>query len=338
MIQHNKPTIGEKEYKAANKVLASGYIAQGKEVKKFENEFCDFLGLPEGHAVALSSGTSALYLAVWCLDGINKKIAFPSYVCSSLRNAVAMAQSREVLIDNDIESPNISLSNLEKINANIAIIPHMFGIPNKINGIKNMDVIEDCAQSLGASIGGIKTGLLGKAGIFSLYATKIITSGGQGGFFVSKDKYLADDVRDYREFDSRRDNKKRFNFQMTDLQASIGRAQLSQLNFFLNRRRQIFSMYKDAGLDLLESKNLNIDSIYYRAVIKVKNPFEVKEKLFKNKIKSIIPIEDWELLDRGPDFKNAYKLTQETLSLPIYPSLTDIEVIKVINNLQDSIR
>lgn len=337
MIQHNKPTIGEKEQEAANKVIASGYIAQGKEVKKFENEFCEFLGLPEEHAVALSSGTSALYLAVWCLDGINKTIAFPSYVCSSLRNAVAMAQSREVLIDNDVESPNISLSNLEKTNANIAIVPHMFGIPSEINGIKNMDVIEDCAQSLGSSIGGIKTGLLGKAGIFSLYATKIITSGGQGGVFVSKDKHLVDNVRDYREFDSRRDKNKRFNFQMTDLQAAIGRAQLTQLTSFLKRRGQIFAMYKDAGLDLLESKNLNTNPINYRAVIKVKNPFKVKEKLLKNKIQSIIPIEDWELLDRGPDFKNAYKLTQETLSLPIYPSLTDIEVNKVINNLQDAI-
>ena len=338
MIQHNKPTIGEKEYNAAKKVLASGYIAQGKEVKKFENEFCEFLGLPEEHAVALSSGTSALYLALWCLDGINKTIAFPSYVCSSLRNAVAMAQSREVLIDNDVESPNMSLGKLEKVNANIAIIPHMFGIPSEIHGIKNMDVIEDCAQSLGSSIGGIKTGLLGKVGIFSLYATKVITSGGQGGIFVSKDKHLVDKVRDYREFDSRKDKNKRFNFQMTDLQAAIGRAQLTQLPSFLKRRGQIFSMYKDAGLDLLESKNLDSDPINYRAVINVSNPNEVKEKLFKNKIKSIIPIEDWELLDRGPEFKNAYKLTQETLSLPIYPSLTDKEVIKVINNLQDSIR
>lgn len=331
MIAHNKPTLGKQEQQAVFKVLDSGFIAQGLEVERFENEFCDFLGLPQRHAVALSSGTSALFMALWSLKSKNKSIAMPVYVCSSLRNAVAMVQAKEVLIDNVMDSPNICLHQLQKSNADIAIVPHMFGLPNEIQNIKDIDIIEDCAQSLGASIDNKKTGLIGKVGIFSFYVTKLMTSGGQGGMFVSKDKNLVDKVRDYREFDCRRDKKHRFNFQMTDLQASIGRVQLKQLPIFLERRKEIFAMYKESGLDLIASENNA--SVHYRAVIRINNPAEVKDKLLKQSIKTIIPIEDWELLDDGSKYRNSYNLTQTTLSLPIYPSLTNEDVLNIVNEL-----
>ena len=336
MIAHNKPTLGKQEQQAVSKVLESGYIAQGLEVERFENEFCDFLGLPQRHAVALSSGTSALFMALWSLNAKNKSIAMPVYVCSSLRNAVAMAQAKEVLIDNATDSPNICLNQLQKSNADIAIVPHMFGLPNEIQNIKDIDVIEDCAQSLGASIDNKKTGLIGKVGIFSFYVTKLMTSGGQGGMFVSKDKNLVDKVRDYREFDCRRDKKHRFNFQMTDLQASIGRVQLKQLPIFLERRQEIFAMYKESGLVLIESENNA--SVHYRAVIRINNPAEVKDKLLKQSIKTIIPIEDWELLDDGSKYRNSHNLTQTTLSLPIYPSLKNKDVLNIINQLNKAIK
>jgi len=331
VIEHNKPTLGKQEQLAAFKVLESGYIAQGIEVRRLEDELCDFLGLPEQHAVALSSGTSALFMALWSIESKNKSIAMPVYVCSSLRNAAAMANAQEVLIDNEKDSPNICLDKLKESNANIAIIPHMFGLPNEISSIKDIDIIEDCAQSLGASINNKKTGLIGKASIFSFYATKLITSGGQGGMFVSKDKDLVDKVRDYREFDCRRDEKHRFNFQMTDIQASIGRAQLQQLPFFLERRREIFSMYKKSGLELIESEANS--PVHYRAVIRVKNPLNVKGRLLKQGIKTIIPIEDWELLSNDLKYKNAFNLTQTTLSLPIYPLLSNKNVLYIINQL-----
>lgn len=331
MIAHNKPTIGTEEEDAVSRVLKSGYIAQGSEVEEFENEFCDFLGLTRRHAVALSSGTSALFMALWSLGVKNKSIAMPAYVCSSLRNAVAMAQAKEVLIDNAIDSPNICLDEMQKANTDIAIVPHMFGLPNDIQNIENIDIIEDCAQSLGALIGDKKAGLIGKVGIFSFYATKLMTSGGQGGMFVSEDKDLVEKVRDYRDFDCRRDKKHRFNFQMTDVQASIGRVQLKKLPDFIVRRQKIFSMYKEDGFDLIESKNNT--PVHYRAIIRVDNPVEIKEKLFKQGVKVIIPIEDWELLGDGLEYKNAYNLTQTTLSLPIYPSLTNHEVENIINLL-----
>ena len=89
MIPQNKPTIGCEAIKAVSKVLTSNLLAQGLEVEKFENEFCTYLGLPEHHAVALYSGTTALFMALWPFIDANR-IGMPVYAYSSLRNALGM--------------------------------------------------------------------------------------------------------------------------------------------------------------------------------------------------------------------------------------------------------
>lgn len=109
MVPHNHPPVGIEEESAAIRVLRRGWLSQGEEVEEFENEFCDFMDLPHGHAVALSSGTSSLFLALYILKAQNKKILFPSYVCSALRHAVAMVNAQEELIDISNDSPNISM-------------------------------------------------------------------------------------------------------------------------------------------------------------------------------------------------------------------------------------
>ena len=81
LIPHNLPTIGIEEEEAALRVLRSKQISQDKEVELFENEFCDYMGLPHDSAVALSSGTSSLFLALKILNAKEKKVTFPGYVC-----------------------------------------------------------------------------------------------------------------------------------------------------------------------------------------------------------------------------------------------------------------
>ncbi|CAK8721708.1 Aminotransferase DegT [Candidatus Electrothrix gigas] len=338
MITHNKPTLEQEEQKAALNTIKSGWVAQGSEVEQFENEFCDFLGLPNQHAVALSSGTAALFMALWVLSAGNKTVALPVYVCSALRNAVGLVNATEILIDTEQNSPNICLSMLQDSHAKIAIIPHMFGIPTDLTRINDIEIIEDCAQSIGTSIHGVPVGLHGTVGIFSFYATKLITSGGQGGMLVSKDKTLIDAVRDYRNFDCRKDKKYRFNFQLTDLQAAIGRVQLQKLPPFLARRSEIFEMYQEAGLTLLDApQSMDCVSVRYRAVMKTSVPQKIIDHLLHNGIKTIVPIEDWELLGQSNLFPNAHYLTQHTVSLPIYPSLSDIEIYKIIKTIKETL-
>ena len=326
MIEHNKPTIGIKEEEAVIRVLKSRCLVRGNETEEFENEFCDFIGLPKGHAIAVSSGTAALYLALWILEGDKKTITFPGYVCSALRNATNMIGGNEEILDIKKESPNIKLEGIKK--ESIAIIPHMYGIPVDVTKIQNMNIIEDCAQSLGAKINGISVGLYGNAGIFSFYATKLMTSGGHGGMYVSKDKKLVDRVKDYREFDYRHDQKKRFNFQMTEIQAAIGREQLKKLPKFLERREEIFQKYKKAGLELLDvGRNQNhLSPVRYRAVIKTNEPNKIIKTLESVNVKSIVPTEEWELLGDHELLPNSLDLSRKTVSLPIYPSLTDQEI------------
>jgi len=334
MIQHNKPTIGNEEHDAIIRVLNSGHLSQGQEVNSFENEFCKFIGLPNGHAVALSSGTASLFLSLWVLNSSGKKIAFPGYVCSAVRNAVGMVGGRECLIDNAKDSPNLSFDEMKKKSADVVIIPHMFGIPSQIERYQHVSIIEDCAQSLGAKINGKSVGTQGDVGIFSFYATKLMTTGGQGGMFVSKNKGFVDKVRDYREFDYRDDKKLRFNFQMTDIQAAVGREQLKKLPKFIHRREEIFKLYQESGLDLIDVKQdeqEKLKPVRYRAILKTNNPDKTISLLKKVNVESCVPVEDWELLDKSSNFKNAFYFTKNTVSLPIYPSLTNEEIETVLS-------
>ena len=332
MIPHNRPTIGEEEEIAATRVLRNGWLAQGEEVEKFENEFCDFLGLPHGHAVALSSGTASLFLALHVLNAENKKILFPGYVCSALRHAVSMANGKEQLVDISSNSPNISDSDIKTTEYDISIIPHMYGLP--VNFEKNTNcIIEDCCQSLGAKVNDEFVGLKGDIGIFSFYVTKLMTSGGQGGMFISKNHEFVDAARDYREFDMRKDSEKRFNFQMTDLQAAIGREQLKKLPSFLKRREEIFNLYKKNGLILLDTDDKTHHPVRYRAIIKTQNPSETIQSLKSAGISSIIPTEDWEILGPRDLFPNSLKLSRETVSIPVYPSLKNSEIDLILSTL-----
>ncbi|MBC7949309.1 MAG: DegT/DnrJ/EryC1/StrS family aminotransferase [Chitinophagaceae bacterium] len=331
-ISHNRPTLGIEEEQAAVRVIHSGWLAQGKEVETFENEFCDFLGIPHGHAVAVSSGTAALYLALCALNAQGKKVALPVYSCSALRNAVAMSGSQAVFIDTSPGSPNVTCDVLNASGAEVVIVPHMYGLPIDLTNVGNIDVIEDCAQALGAAVKGMPVGLQGKIGVYSFYATKLITSGGQGGLIASRERSLADSIRDYREFDCRHDRKNRFNFQMTDLQAAIGRIQLSKLPTFLARRSEIFDHYKSAGLNMLDvMSGTGSVPVRYRAVMKTSLVEEIIASLKAKGVKAIVPIEDWELLDTSTAYPNAFRITRETVSLPIYPSLSDVEVETVIS-------
>ncbi|OWW21311.1 hypothetical protein AYR66_19350 [Noviherbaspirillum denitrificans] len=312
-------------------MIQSGWLAQGKEVAAFEDALCEFLGLPAGHAVAVSSGTAALFLALWVLGAKGKPVGLPVYACSALRNAIAMAGGEEILLDTGKGTPNIDLAQATSSKAEIIIAPHMFGIPMDLSEAGDKQLIEDCAQSLGAKVGGRRTGLQGKVGIYSFYATKMMTSGGQGGMLVSHDKSLVDAVRDYREFDCRHDRHRRFNFQMTDMQAAVGRVQLKRLPGFIERRAAIFKIYQEAGLNLLDApvNAAGFEPVRYRAVIRTYRQGEILTALAENGVRAIVPIEDWELLGDGADYPHAWDMTKTTVSLPVFPALTDEQAVNI---------
>ena len=134
----------------------------------------------------------------------------------------------------------------------------MYGYPSILRNKNKSTIIEDACQCLGAKINGKPVGLQGKVGIFSFYATKLITTGGQGGMVVSKDKTFIS-VKDFIDFDKRRDDKLDFNFQMTEIQAAFGRAQLRNIKSFI-KKVKFFRIYKKSGLKFIENNNPKVKS------------------------------------------------------------------------------
>ena len=158
----------------------------------------------------------------------------------------------------------------------------------------------------------------------------MLTTAGQGGMIVSKNSSLISEIRDYLNFDCRRDDKVRFNFQMTDIQASMGIIQLKKLNSFIAARSEIFNFYKNLKLPMLDIKyNKKIIPVRYRAILLNKNPKKLIREFKKFNIQVINPLEKWELLNRSLKYRNSLKLTSQTISLPCYPSLKKKELKKI---------
>ncbi len=334
MIPHNRPTIGDEERLAVERALSSHWLAQGREVEAFENEVCSFLGLPPAHAVAVSSGSAALYIALWALGAKRKTVALPVYACTAMPNAVALAGGTPRFLDVAAAGPNVDPATLASENADIAVAAHMFGIPAVLSR-KDIPLIEDCAQAFGARVGGVAAGLQGDIGVYSFYATKLMTAGGQGGMVVSKDRALIDVMRDYRAFDQREDRSPRFNFQITDLQAAVGRAQLGKMPAFIARRAEIFARYRDMGFPLLDAP-APAAPVRYRAVVKTTRPEAVIAALAAKDIRAIVPVETRELLDTPASYPAAEALTRTSVSLPLYPTLTGADVDHILAAVHDA--
>lgn len=342
LIPHNKPTLGKEEISAIEEVMKNGWIAEGKKVEEFEEEFCKYIGVPPFHAVALSNGTSALYLALKVLGvKIGDEVIAPTYVCSAVLNAIYMVGAKPILTDVEKRDFNISYQDIiGKISnkTKSIIVSHTFGVPADITLIRKfgIPIIEDCAVALGSKIGNQHVGVFGNIAIFSFYASKVITTG-YGGMLVSKNYEFVEKARDYREFDCRKKYKPRFNFQMSDLQAAIGKVQLKKLPLFLEKRKKIANEY----YKILPKNKVwppydieNKEPNFYRFLIRSNKPRIIKDSLEKEGIKTIIPIETYELLHRylnenPAHFPVSENISKTTLSLPIYPSLNSSNITRI---------
>lgn len=193
-IPHNKPWLGVDESNAVSSTVNSGWIAQGEKTKELENNVCDYISISRNHAVAVTNGTTALFL---CLQVLNlpkfSEVIIPSYVCSAVLNAIYLADLTPILVDvNPIDfnlDINIVESKISKTTKAI-IIPHMYGTPVNIEPFlkfktKEIFIIEDCATAIGAKIKDNYVGIMGDLAIFSFYASKFLTTG-NGGMVVSK--------------------------------------------------------------------------------------------------------------------------------------------------------
>ena len=343
-IPHSRPTLGTEEIKAVSEVIASGHIAEGAIVQEFEQKFADYLNVKQ--AVAANSGTSALHLALLALEvGPGDEVIIPSYVCCALLNAVNYTGATAVLADICPNTYNLDAADVKKrlsSRTRAIIVPHLFGMAADLDPLLALDVpiIEDCAQAVGAVYNQRPVGTFGVAAIYSFYATKVITTG-EGGMVVCNVKDIAERIRDLKTYDQKDDYKIRFNYKMTDIQAALGIVQLERLDSILRRRKAIAEQYTRAfkALDL----NLPPDDsghIFFRYVIGLNTDSRSGiEALAHKSIGCDRPI--YLPLHRQMKRKG-YPVTEKawknSLSIPIYPSLTEDEVARVIDAVRAFVR
>ena len=130
MILHNKPYISKSEINVASNVLKSKNLSLNFQTTHFENELSKFLKISKDNLVVCSSGSAALFLALWAVNASNKHISYPSYVCGAVRNAVNLINAKHNVLDIFSEnSPNLNHETIQKSKSKICIVPHMYGIP-----------------------------------------------------------------------------------------------------------------------------------------------------------------------------------------------------------------
>lgn len=337
IIPHSKPTLGAEEAKAVSEVIECGYIAEGQRVNKFERAFEEFLGVD--FAVGTSSGTSALHLTLLAMGvGPGDEVVLPSYVCSALINAVNYTGATPILAEISPDSCNLDATNIKRRlskRTSAIIVPHLFGLAADLESILALEVpiIEDCAQAVGTTYRRRLVGTIGQAAVFSFYATKVITTG-EGGMVVSKSKKIAERIRDLKSYDRKENYKIRFNYKMTDIQAALGLVQLGRLEYIIQRRQAIAKKYSNAlsGYDLKLPPD-EPGHIYFRYVLGLKNNSDPWiQALSQTGIACERPIYlPLHRLLNLQGYPVTEKVWRNSISIPIYPLLTDEEIDRIID-------
>lgn len=347
MIKHSLPTIGQTEIKATTNVLKSRHLAQGDAVRRFEEATAKYLGNKGLKAVAANSGSSALHLALLALGiSADDEVIIPSYVCSAVLNAVNYTGAKAILADINKNNFNLSIESVRKKTTGrtkAIILVHQFGFPAEIDRFLSLKIpiIEDCAQSIGATYHNKQVGTFGKLSVFSFYATKMLTTG-YGGMVVSEDNKLINKVRDLIDYDNRNDYVTRYNYQMSDLSGTLGLSQLKQLGRFIQRRREIAALYnRHLQSVILPYENPDSQSVFFRYVIRHPKADKIIPSLNRAGIEAkkpvYMPLHRYLGLKPG-QFPNTEQAHRTAISLPIYPSLTTRQANYIIDNLAKTLK
>ncbi|MCK9580503.1 MAG: DegT/DnrJ/EryC1/StrS family aminotransferase [Methanoregula sp.] len=342
-----RPEAGDEEVHAVAEVLRSGMFAQGPVVRQFENEFAALCNTR--HAIAVNNGTAALHAAL-ASAGIHAgdEVIVPTFSFFATASCVSMCGAKPVFVDVDertfgIDPACVNNAITKKTRAVIGV--HLFGQPFDVQPVHeicddhNIPLIEDAAQAHGAMYHQKPVGSLGKAGCFSFYPTKNMTTG-EGGIITTDDDHYASVIR---QFINHGQSEKYlhtmigYNYRMTDIGAAIGREQLKKLPGFNTQREAnagyLSSHIREAGI-VTPYCMPGARHVYHQYVLRVLPEFSLTRseliaqlagKGIGTAIHYPIPIH------RQPVYRKsgtevscpvAERLCNEVLSLPVHPNVT----------------
>ncbi|MFH0960613.1 MAG: DegT/DnrJ/EryC1/StrS aminotransferase family protein [Pseudomonadota bacterium] len=331
LIPHSRPWLTEADTSAVMATLQSEMIAQGEQTRAFEDALSLWVGIEDG-GVAVGRGAAALVLALLALRvGVGDEVVMPTYVCSSVFEAVLSTGATPVLCDVGC-SWVVTAENVERYltgRTKVLLVPHMYGIFAHVDSFRQfgIPIIEDCAQAI-ADKG--QRQVAGDIGVFSFHPTKCLTTG-EGGMAVSAKKDLVSAMRVIRD-GSQNSDKARFFSPLSDIAAALGLSQLARYSQALHRRLTLALKYKAALEQVLgdsfgdEAVAAYAQSMFFRFPISVPGGLDAYQESFAQRHIIIRRGVD-RLLHRCtglPDqkFEMGVKLFNTTVSLPIYPALT----------------
>jgi dTDP-4-amino-4,6-dideoxygalactose transaminase len=245
------PDVGAEELAEVAEVLASGQLTMGPKVAELEAGLARACEVE--HAVAVSSGTAALHLALLALGiGPGDEVIVPAYTFPATANVVALVGARPVLVDVDAETMNIDPAKVEITARTKAILAvHLFGRPARLEQLPDVTVVEDAAGALGARRGDRACGGLGALGCLSFHPRKIVTTG-EGGAVTTNDAESAERVRALRHHGWRDDDMPApgLNYRLSDILCAVGIPQVRRLGELHAARARLAAAYQERLGDL----------------------------------------------------------------------------------------
>jgi perosamine synthetase len=367
MIPVFEPMIGDEEIAAVVAALQRGEISGtfGTSIPQFEKEFAEYCGCKYG--VAVTSGTTALHLAVTAAGvgpGDEVLISASTNIATAL--AVVHNGATPVPVDSENVTWNLDLGLIESLITprTRAIIPvHLYGHPVDMERLcdiaerNNLVVIEDCAESHGATCRGKMTGTFGNMGCFSFYANKVITTG-EGGMVITDDEALA---KQLKLLSNLAFTKPRFrhelagyNFRMTGYQAAMGLVQLQKIEQIIAEKRRVAHTYNRYLSDIpgvqLPAEAEWARNVYWMYAIVIHPEFgmgrdALMEHLQDSGIETrtfFCPMNQQPCLQSRPDFREvpcpvADRLWETGLYLPSTYSLPEETIKKIADSIRQAV-
>lgn len=349
-----KPIIGDEERAAVDAVLQSGMVAQGPQVKAFEEEFSAHF-VPGRECVAVNSGTSGLHLGLLAAGiGPGDEVIVPSFTFAATGNSVALTGATPVFADIELDyfcldpaSVRAAITPRTK-----AIMPvHLYGHPAAMDELRQIAdehglmIFEDAAQAHGASLNGTPVGAFGTFAMFSLYPTKNMTSG-EGGMVSCVDSEVARRVRLLRNQGMERQYANELvglNNRMTDIHAAIGRVQLTKVDGW-TKQRQENAAFLSSNLEGVVTPPVAEGAVhvYHQYTIRVEASAAERDRVVtalreEHQVGSGVyyPIPNHRLESLAPyapglELPVTEVAAQQVISLPVHPSLTQEHLERIV--------
>ncbi len=353
MIHIAQPQIGKEEKQAVWAVLESGMLAQGPRVAEFEEKFAAYCGVK--HAVATSSGTTALHVALLAHQiGPGDEVITTPFTFIASANSVRYVGASPVFVDIDPRTFNLDPQAVEAAitSRTRALMPvHLFGLACDMDALveiadrHDLLIIEDACQAHGAEVNGKRVGGFG-SGCFSFYPTKNMTTA-EGGIITTNDEEIAERARVIRQHGMRRryyHDEMGYNFRMTDVHAAIGVAQLPKLEAF-NQARIDNAAYLSAHLDGVVTPFVpkGYRHVFHQYTIRVQGGRRdealalLRERGVGCGVYYPLPVHKQRIYAGGScSCPEAERASEQVLSLPVHPGLAqaDLEhIVKAVNEI-----